>query len=356
MSPATTSSSTTPATADASGSDRPTLMLLDGHSLAYRAFFALPAENFKTQSGQAPTRSTGSRPCSLNLLRDEQPTHVPPHSTSPVRRPRRGVPGVQGQSQQDPGRVQGAGRDHKDVLAAMGSPVMAIRGIRGRRRHLATITTQATALGYRVLVVTGDRDSLQLAPTTSRCSTPAGCLGSDALHSGGGRGEVRPHPAAVPRLRGAARRPERQPARIPRVGRRTGGQGIREYGSLPREPRQRRRQGARKVGDALRANVNSVLLNRHLTRWCATSRCLHAGHSWRSRRGTASVSTPVRRPRVQGAARRGCSRPSFHRTRGRGRLRGQRTGSRAGRGRGVIAETSSPGAARALRRRHHHSP
>jgi len=76
VSPATTSSSTVSATADASGTDRPTLLLLDGHSLAYRAFFALPAENFKTQSGQSTNAVYGFTSMLINLLRDEQPTHV----------------------------------------------------------------------------------------------------------------------------------------------------------------------------------------------------------------------------------------------------------------------------------------
>ncbi|MGH8967312.1 MAG: hypothetical protein ACRDXB_18565, partial [Actinomycetes bacterium] len=37
-------------------SSRPRLLLLDGHSLAYRAFFALPVENFSTTTGQ-PTNA-----------------------------------------------------------------------------------------------------------------------------------------------------------------------------------------------------------------------------------------------------------------------------------------------------------
>ena len=49
MSPARTASKKTEA--GKAGDGKPTLMLLDGNSLAYRAFYALPAENFKTQGG-----------------------------------------------------------------------------------------------------------------------------------------------------------------------------------------------------------------------------------------------------------------------------------------------------------------
>ena len=57
-------------------SDKPTLMLLDGHSLAYRAFFALPVENFTTQTGQTTNAVYGFTSMLINVLRDEQPTHI----------------------------------------------------------------------------------------------------------------------------------------------------------------------------------------------------------------------------------------------------------------------------------------
>src|SRR4249919_564260 len=52
------------------------LLLLDGHSLAYRAFFALPAENFRTGTGQTTNAVYGFTAMLINLLRDEQPTHL----------------------------------------------------------------------------------------------------------------------------------------------------------------------------------------------------------------------------------------------------------------------------------------
>src|SRR5215210_8444535 len=52
------------------------LLLLDGHSLAYRAFFALPAENFSTTTGQTTNAVYGFTSMLINLLRDERPDHV----------------------------------------------------------------------------------------------------------------------------------------------------------------------------------------------------------------------------------------------------------------------------------------
>src|SRR2546423_10318643 len=55
---------------------RDRLLLIDGHSLAYRAFFALPPENFSTTTGQPTNAVYGFTAMLINVLRDEQPTHV----------------------------------------------------------------------------------------------------------------------------------------------------------------------------------------------------------------------------------------------------------------------------------------
>lgn len=137
-------------------------MLLDGHSLAYRAFFALPAENFKTQSGQATNAVYGFTSMLINLLRDEQPTHVAAaFDVSRQTFRAEAFPEYKANRSKTPDEFKGQVEITKDVLAAMGIPVMAIEGFEADD-VIATLTTQATALGYRVLVVTGDRDSLQL--------------------------------------------------------------------------------------------------------------------------------------------------------------------------------------------------
>src|ERR671921_2282274 len=77
MSPATRTPAqkTTPAPVVHPVADR-RLLLLDGHSLAYRAFFALPAENFRTGTGQTTNAVYGFTAMLINLIRDEAPTHV----------------------------------------------------------------------------------------------------------------------------------------------------------------------------------------------------------------------------------------------------------------------------------------
>ncbi|MCW2683122.1 MAG: polymerase, partial [Blastococcus sp.] len=70
--PVPTSSAPTPP----SPGPRPRLLLLDGHSLAYRAFFALPVENFSTTTGQPTNAVYGFTSMLINVLRDEQPSHL----------------------------------------------------------------------------------------------------------------------------------------------------------------------------------------------------------------------------------------------------------------------------------------
>src|SRR5438046_6086991 len=67
---------TKPAETPAAGEQGDRLLLLDGHSLAYRAFFALPVENFATTTGQPTNAVYGFTSMLINILRDEQPTHV----------------------------------------------------------------------------------------------------------------------------------------------------------------------------------------------------------------------------------------------------------------------------------------
>ncbi|MDQ3627554.1 MAG: hypothetical protein M3419_01805, partial [Actinomycetota bacterium] len=61
---------------DLTASERPRLLLIDGHSVAYRAFFALPVENFSTTTGQSTNAVYGFTSMLINVLRDELPTHI----------------------------------------------------------------------------------------------------------------------------------------------------------------------------------------------------------------------------------------------------------------------------------------
>ena len=263
MSPARTASKKTEA--GKAGDDKPTLMLLDGNSLAYRAFYALPAENFKTQGGMTTNAVYGFTAMLINLLRDESPTHVAAAfdvSRQTFRSER--YPEYKANRSSTPDEFRGQIDVTKEVLAALGITVLAEPGFEADDL-IATLTTQAEKEGYQVLVVTGDRDSLQLVSDDVTVLYPR--KGVSEL--------TRFTPAAVVEKYGLT--PEQYPdfaalrgdpsdnlPGIPGVGEKTASKWITEYGSL--QALVDNVDSVRgKVGDALRANLASVVLNRELT-------------------------------------------------------------------------------------------
>lgn len=160
MSPAKTASETKAGKPDTS--EKPTLMLLDGNSLAFRAFYALPAENFKTKSGLTTNAVYGFTAMLINLLRDEQPTHIAAAfdvSRQTFRKEK--YPEYKEGRSATPDEFRGQIDITKEVLGALGITVLAEPGFEADD-IIATLATQAESEGHRVLVVTGDRDSLQL--------------------------------------------------------------------------------------------------------------------------------------------------------------------------------------------------
>ncbi|MER7167361.1 DNA polymerase I [Micromonospora sp. NPDC000207] len=140
----------------------PRLLLVDGHSLAYRAFFALPVENFSTTTGQPTNAVYGFTSMLINVLRDEQPTHiavafdVSRHSF----RTDRYAEYKAGRSE-TPADFKGQVSLVKEVLAALRVPVVEKEGYEADD-VIATLACQARDQGMTVLVSSGDRDAFQL--------------------------------------------------------------------------------------------------------------------------------------------------------------------------------------------------
>lgn len=240
-------------------------MLLDGHSLAYRAFFALPPENFKTATGQSTNAVYGFTSMLINLLRDEEPTHIAAAFDVSRKTFRSEMfPEYKAQRSKSPDEFNGQVDLTKEVLDALGVPVMAIEGYEADD-IIATLATQADALGYRVLVVTGDRDSLQLVNDAITVLYPRKGV-SDLTRFTPAEVEKKYGltPTQYPDYAALRGDPSDNLPGIPGVGEKTASKWIREYGSLAAlvdhvdEVRG-------KVGDSLRANLASVQTNRQLT-------------------------------------------------------------------------------------------
>ncbi|MFC3965868.1 DNA polymerase I [Nocardia jiangsuensis] len=263
-----TSPTTQPATSAAAptaGGDRPTLLLLDGHSIAYRAFFALPAENFKTVTGQTTNAVYGFTAMLINLLRDEKPTHVAAaFDVSRATFRTEAYPEYKANRSATPDEFRGQVELTKDVLAALGIPVMAIEGYEADD-VIATITTQALRDGFRILVVTGDRDAIQLVNDDVTVLYPRkGVSDLTRFTPEEVQAKYGLTPAQYPDYAALRGDPSDNLPGIPGVGEKTAAKWIREYGDLAALV-DRVDEVKGKVGEALRANLSSVVLNRQLT-------------------------------------------------------------------------------------------
>ncbi len=157
---ATDSTSTgTPSTpADA----RPVLLLLDGHSLAYRAFFALPVENFSTTTGQPTNAVYGFTSMLINVLRDEAPTHLGvAFDVSRQTFRSEEYADYKANRSKSPDEFKGQVSLVKEVLDALRVVTVEKDGFEADD-VIATLATQAEAAGYDVLICSGDRDAFQL--------------------------------------------------------------------------------------------------------------------------------------------------------------------------------------------------
>ncbi|RQX22066.1 DNA polymerase I, partial [Micromonospora chalcea] len=140
----------------------PRLLLVDGHSLAYRAFFALPVENFSTTTGQPTNAVYGFTSMLINVLRDEQPTHIVVAFDVSRRsfRTEKYSEYKAGRSE-TPTDFKGQVSLVKEVLAALRVPVVEKEGYEADD-VIATLACQARDQGMDVLITTGDRDAFQL--------------------------------------------------------------------------------------------------------------------------------------------------------------------------------------------------
>ncbi len=153
-------------------SSRPRLLLLDGHSLAYRAFFALPVDNFSTSTGQHTNAVYGFTSMLINVLRDEQPTHVGvAFDLSRQTFRLEEYAEYKAKRAKTPDEFRSQVPLIQEVLDALRIPHLALEGYEADD-IIATLTTQATAAGMDVLILTGDRDSLQLVSEHSTVLYP----------------------------------------------------------------------------------------------------------------------------------------------------------------------------------------
>ncbi len=150
------------AAAAAAPPSRPKLLLIDGHSVAYRAFFALPVENFSTATGQHTNGVFGFTSMLINVLRDEAPTHVGVAFDVSRQTFRSEIyTEYKANRSATPDEFKGQVDLVREVLKALNIPYVQKPGFEADD-VIGTLATQAEAQGFDVLICTGDRDAFQL--------------------------------------------------------------------------------------------------------------------------------------------------------------------------------------------------
>lgn len=143
-------------------SAKPTLLIVDGHSLAFRAFYALPIDSFVTRDGQHTNAIHGFISMFLGLLAKEKPTHVAvAFDISRYSFRTREYPEYKGTRGETPPEFVGQVPLLQEALAAMNITTITKEDYEADD-ILATLATQGADAGFDVLVVSGDRDTIQL--------------------------------------------------------------------------------------------------------------------------------------------------------------------------------------------------
>ncbi|MEO8107436.1 MAG: DNA polymerase I [Actinomycetes bacterium] len=241
------------------------LLLLDGHSLAYRAFYALPVENFSTATGQPTNAVYGFTSMLINALRDEQPTHLAvTFDVSRVTFRSDRYPDYKANRSKTPDEFKGQVSLIKEVLDALRIPVVEADGFEADD-VIATLATQAEADGFDVSVITGDRDAFQLVSDHVTVLYPRkGVSDLARMTPSAVEDKYGLTPAQYPDFAALRGDPSDNLPGIPGVGEKTATKWIREFGTFD-DLVARADEVRGKVGDSLRANLAQVITNRQLT-------------------------------------------------------------------------------------------
>ena len=243
---------------------QPRLLLIDGHSMAFRAFYALPAENFSTSGGQHTNAVYGFLSMLANILEEEKPDFVAVAFDVGRKTFRTEMfPDYKAQREAAPEEFRGQVELIREVLETLGITTLSRENFEADD-IVATLSTQAGA-DYETFLVTGDRDYLQLVDDSTTVLYPM--RGVSKLH--------RFTPEAVEEKYGLS--PQQYPdfaalrgdpsdnlPSVPKVGEKTATKWITQYGSLDGLIEHAEEiKGV--AGQNFRDRIEQVKLNRQLT-------------------------------------------------------------------------------------------
>lgn len=243
---------------------KPTLLLIDGHSLAFRAFYALSPDSFKTPDGQHTNAVQGFISMMLNILQNEKPTHMAVafdlsrHSFRTDEYPE--YKGTRGES---PPEFNGQTELLREALAAMNIVTLTRENFEADD-VLASLADQGAAAGYRVLIVSGDRDTFQLIQDDVTILYPVkGVMNLARMTDEAVLEKYGIHAKQYPDLAALVGETSDNLPGVPGVGPKTAAKWLQQYGDLA-GVLGAQNEIAGKVGESLRVHQALAVRNRRL--------------------------------------------------------------------------------------------
>jgi len=212
-------------------SQKKKLVLIDGHALAYRAFHALP-EDMKTSQGELTNAVYGFTSMLLNVLRDEQPTHIAVTFDKGLTFRHDMYPDYKAHRAKMPDEMRSQMKRVRQVVETLDIPIFEQEGYEADDL-LGTLARQAEEQGVDTLIVTGDMDLLQLVDEHTRVLTSRWRFSDTVTYDlEGVRRRYRLPPAQLVNLKAMMGDKSDNIPGVPGVGEKTATKLLQQYGSL----------------------------------------------------------------------------------------------------------------------------
>ncbi|MGA7206424.1 MAG: DNA polymerase I [Specibacter sp.] len=240
------------------------MLVIDGHSMAFRAFYALPPENFATDTGQHTNAVHGFTSMLLTMIRQQKPTHVVVafDLDTPTFRSLEYTE-YKGGRNKTPEEFYGQIDLIIKVMAAMKIPTISVDGFEADD-IIATLSVQGETAGWDVLVVSGDRDAFQLITDKVLVLYPKkGISDIPPMDAAAVEAKYFVPPNRYSDLAALVGETADNLPGVPGVGPKTAAKWINQYGGLEGILENLDAIGG-KVGESLRAHVDDVKRNRRL--------------------------------------------------------------------------------------------
>jgi DNA polymerase-1 len=211
---------------------RPKLVLIDGHALAYRVFFAIPVQNFQTKQGEPTNAVYGFTRALLDIL-DEKPAYLAVSFDQGLSGRGEKYPDYKGTREKMPDDLRRQLDRIREVVTAFNIPILELDGYEADD-VIGSVAPQAEAQQVDVHIITGDRDLLQLITDHTTVQLPPGRNESQPKHYDleRFRAEYELEPAQLVELKGLMGDSSDNIPGVKGVGEKTALTLIRQYGSV----------------------------------------------------------------------------------------------------------------------------